>query len=447
MMRDIDNASKRERLSFSFQIHPVNGAARGRAEEGDHIVAEIGPLRRFVSPPQLMACLLAASVAVGYPTSALAVNAKCNYYIAPTGSDSGAGTLASPWKTIVYASARLTAGKTLCARGGIYYGQAGLIWKSSGTALAPVTFKNSPGEKPVFDGQWGDTGTAGDFLIFSNNSHVVVDGITAQHFADKHGNGTIDLHNGLGPVDDITVQNSTLIDNGSHTAQDHHIYIAAGATNITIRNNLFIRASGAAIQAYHSPASRGIRIYNNVMIGGALKCAQSKKNPCSASDTQQWGVIIGDAKSTQIYNNTIYGMQYGIDFNYGTITTGPYSVKNNLIVNSAVAGIRIASAYAPYFKSDYNGFSGNLMDINWKGADMSAAQFAGATSNERHAVRANPMFVHAAGGDFRLKAGSPMIDKAAAMTLFNTDKDGVARPNGSGIDIGAYENSHRIDME
>lgn len=410
-------------------------------------MAGIGHLRRFVSAPQLMAGVLLASLAVGYPAPALAGKAKCDYYIAPTGSDSGAGTRASPWKTIKHGSAKLTAGKTLCARGGIYYGQAGAIWKSSGRASAPVTFKNYPGEKPVFDGQWGDTGTAGDFLVFSNNSHVVVDGITVQHYADKYGNGTIDLHNGLGPVGHITIQNCTFIDNGSHTAQDHHIYLAAGATNVTIRNNLFIRASGSAIQAYHSPAPSGIRIYNNVMIGGALRCVQSKKNPCPANATQQWGMIIGDAKFTQIYNNTIYGMQYGIDFNFGTTTTGPYLVKNNLVVNSTVAGIRVTSAYAPYFKSDYNGFSGNLIDINWNGADLSATQFAGATTNERHAVRANPMFVDAAGGDFRLNAGSPMIDKATAMTLFNTDKDGVARPHGLRVDIGAYERSRRIDMK
>jgi hypothetical protein len=403
------------------------------------VTAETGAGAAVAAPADGPTTLLASSVAVSAPKATATVAATCNYYIAPNGSDSGAGTIASPWKTVKYGSAKLTAGKTLCARGGTYYGQAGLIWKSSGTATAPVTFKNYPGEKPVFDGQWGDTGTAGDFLVFSNNSHVVVDGITAQRYADRYGNGTIDLHNGVGPVDDITIQNSTLIDNGSHTAQDHHIYVAAGATNVTIRNNLFIRASGSAVQSYHTPASSGIKIYNNVMIGGTLKCSQSKSNPCSSTATQHWGVIIGDAKSTQIYNNTIYGMQYGIDFNYGTITTGPYVVKNNLIVNSTVAGIRVTSAYAPYYTSDYNGFYGNRSDINWKGANMSAAQFAVTTVNERRAVRANPMFVNAAAGDFHLNAGSPMIDKGTAMTLFKTDKDGVARPTGLGFDIGAYE--------
>jgi hypothetical protein len=175
------------------------------------------------------------------------------------------------------------------------------------------------------------------------------------------------------------------------------------------------------------------------MIGGTLKCSQSKTNPCSASATAHWGIIIGDAKDTQIYNNTIYGMQYGIDFSYGTISTGPYTVKNNLIVNSTAAAIRVDSAYAPYFTSDHNGFSGNRSDINWKGANMSAAQFAVATANERHSVRANPTFVNAAAGDFHLKAGSPMIDKATPMALFKTDKDKVARPSGAGFDIGAYE--------
>ncbi|WP_307723573.1 choice-of-anchor Q domain-containing protein [Massilia sp. Mn16-1_5] len=59
--------------------------------------------------------------------------------------------------------------------------------------------------------------------------------------------------------------------------------------------------------------------------------------------------------------------------------------------------------------------------------------------------RFNPMFVHAEGGDFRLKTGSPMIDKATATSLFKTDKEGLARPKGSRIDIGAHEQSRRVD--
>lgn len=382
---------------------------------------------------------LATTVAGGLPGTPAAAKAACNYFIAPSGSDQASGTLSSPWKTINHGSSKLTPGQTLCARGGTYYGQAGLIWKSSGTASNPVTFRNYPGERAVFDGQWGDTGTAGEFLVFSNNSHVIVDGVTVQRYADKYGNGAINLNHGQGPVNNITIQHTTFADNGSHGNQDHHIYMAAGATNVTIRNNLFIRGAGSAIQAYHSPASSGIKIYNNVMIGGKLKCSQSKQNSCPASATQHWGLIIGDAKSTQIYNNTIVGMQLGIDFNYGSTTTGPYVVKNNLIVNSTSAAIRVAAAYAANFTSDHNGFYGNRNDINWKGSNMNVAQFAAATSNERNAVRADPKFVNRGSLDFRLNAGSPMIDKASPTALSATDKDGNARKSGAGHDIGAYE--------
>ncbi|MDD5570319.1 MAG: choice-of-anchor Q domain-containing protein [Bacteroidales bacterium] len=362
-----------------------------------------------------------------------------DYYIAPTGSNTtGNGSFNSPWKTIDYASAKLSPGQTLYARGGTYYGQAGYIWHSSGTSAAPITFKNYPGEIPVFDGEWGDTGTDGDFLVFSNNSWIVVDSITAQHYVDQYGNGTIDFNTTLGPVNNIIIQNCTLKDNGSHTAQDHHIYLAGGATNITIRNNLFIRGAGSAVQAYHTPAVSGIKIYNNVMIGGKLNCSQSVSNPCSSGATKTWGIIIGDAKDVEIYNNTIYGMQRGIDFNYGTSAAGSFIIKNNLIINSTEFGLRVTSMYVPYITSDNNGFYGNATDVVWNSSYWTLAQFKANTSNDHNSISANPVFV-TSGSDFHLKSTSPAIDKGVTTTMFSTDFDYNIRPQGSGYDIGAYE--------
>jgi hypothetical protein len=366
------------------------------------------------------------------------VDAVTDYYIAPNGSDAAAGTKASPWKTVNFASAKLSAGGTLYARGGTYYGQAGYIWHSSGTSVAPITFKNYPGETPVFDGQWGDTGTGGDFLVFSNNSWIVVDSITAQHFADQYGNGTIDFNTSLGPVNNIIIQNCTLLDNGSHPAQDHHIYLAGGATNITIRNNTFIRASGSAVQAYHTPAVSGIKIYNNVMIGGKLNCSQSTSNSCSTTATETWGIIIGDASNVDIYNNTIYGMQRGIDFNYGTNAAGSFIIRNNLIVNSTEFGLRVVSLYVPYVSSNYNDFYGNATDVVWNSSYWTLAQFKANTSNDYNSISANAVFV-TAGSDFHLKSTSPAIDKGTATNAPLTDFDGTTRPQGAGYDMGAYE--------
>ena len=235
--------------------------------------------------------------------------------------------------------------------------------------------------------------------------------------------------------------------NGSNTAQDHHIYLATGATNITIRNNLFIRGAGSAVQAFHTPAASGIKVYNNVMIGGLLNCTQSKTYPCPAGSSATWGIIIGDATDVQIYNNTIYGMQRGIDFSYGSggaAATGPYVVKNNLIVNSKEFGLRVASMYATHFSGDFNDFYGNKTDVVWNGStNWTLAQFATNTMNDRHSITANPSFV-SAGSDFKLNSNSPAINKGAVLSLVSTDKDGVSRPNGAGYELGAYTYGNRL---
>jgi hypothetical protein len=150
--------------------------------------------------------------------------------------------------------------------------------------------------------------------------------------------------------------------------------------------------------------------------------------------------MISDSLSLQIYNNTIYGMGIsGIEFNYGTVGTGPFTVKNNLLVNNRSAGIRVTSIYTAAYTGDYNGFYGNGSDYSWKGSNMSLASFASSTGKEAHGLNANPSFVNAAGGDFHLNAGSPMIDKGTPMTLFNWDKDWLSRPVGASFDMGAFE--------
>ena len=55
-----------------------------------------------------------------------------------------------------------------------------------------------------------------------------------------------------------------------------------------------------------------------------------------------------------------------------------------------------------------------------------------------HNLNANPQFVNPATGDYHLAAGSPAID-AGTDAGVTADIDGVARPQGKGYDMGAYE--------
>ncbi|HSD39028.1 MAG TPA: right-handed parallel beta-helix repeat-containing protein [Rhodocyclaceae bacterium] len=86
------------------------------------------------------------------------------YYVSPSGSDTAAGTLAAPWKSITRAQTTAVAGDTVYVRGGTYSIKAGVntcasqtdtvnafLLNKSGTASKPITYAAYSGETPVFD--------------------------------------------------------------------------------------------------------------------------------------------------------------------------------------------------------------------------------------------------------------------------------------------------------
>jgi hypothetical protein len=54
-------------------------------------------------------------------------------------------------------------------------------------------------------------------------------------------------------------------------------------------------------------------------------------------------------------------------------------------------------------------------------------------------IDADPLFVNASAGNVRLRDGSPCIGTATTLGAPETDIEGVTRPQGTGIDMGAYE--------
>jgi len=115
---------------------------------------------KHLQPASWTIALLAISSTLLLPTLARATT----YYVAPTGSDSNAGTEAAPFASMTKSQSVAAAGDTVYFKGGSYLFDKGTTTCSSGTAtISGVVLSKSgsagnlikywaaPGEKPVFD--------------------------------------------------------------------------------------------------------------------------------------------------------------------------------------------------------------------------------------------------------------------------------------------------------
>ena len=101
--------------------------------------------------------VIAAAFVAGHASAA-------TWYVAPSGSDTAAGTLAAPWQSFAHAQAMAQPGDTVYFRGGRYaYTKAttacatrratvsAIVLDRSGTEGQPIRYWAYPGETPVFD--------------------------------------------------------------------------------------------------------------------------------------------------------------------------------------------------------------------------------------------------------------------------------------------------------
>jgi hypothetical protein len=130
------------------------------------------------------------------------------------------------------------------------------------------------------------------------------------------------------------------------------------------------------------------------------------------------GIYLFQYPGNKVYHNTIYGHDVGIGFdNQGPGISGT-DISNNILSQNQwqIAG-NAGSA----------GLDCNLID---------GMSYVFGTNP----IRAAPLFVNPAGGDFRLTNNSPAVD-ACPYRGISLDISRLLRPIGNGYDIGAYEYS------
>ena len=404
------------------------------------------------------------------------------YYVSAgaTGNDSNDGlSPSSPFKTIQKAADLTNPGDTVFIMNGVYknthaYGNVVSITRS-GTSNALITYKAYPGDSP----QLQSNGWNG-ISITNGASYIEINGL---ELIGNNSNITLDyaLSQKDNPYNPQTNGNGIIID-GRNNNHPHHISI--------INNKIHDFGGGgiAAIQSDYLTIDRN-EVYNNAWYSVYANSGISTWQNWQFDNSQGYKMIITNNK---VYNNRQYipwiatgtitdGNGIIIDDSRNTqngSTLGAYSgrtlVENNITFQNGGSGIHSYSSdhvdivnntaylnsqspeinYGQIFansSSDVNilnnilyAISGKQINDNYNNTNVTYNYNLYANSNiipvkGANDIVADPQFVNASIGDFRLQSTSPAIDNGFLWTILTNDFAGNTRSSGAGYDIGAFE--------
>jgi hypothetical protein len=360
------------------------------------------------------------------PAEALAPRTLHNYYVSTKGRDSASGSRKHPWRTIAHAAARVGPDSTVHVAAGHYAGPVVLTrsgepgrrirfvsdtpWRaritaSSKVSLGIVQIAGNYIDFAGFDvsGRGGD-GTVGIVVpgsyvrVIGNLVHDVIvacDGGTNGGGGIVAGGGNPDYRN-----HDIEVIGNLVHDVvGTPTRRCVGVQgIYASVARVSMVNNVSYRNGDNCITSWH--AATQLTIANNT----AVDCPGAGITVSSGES----GATRGNVR-TIVVNNIVYGNGKGIvETTDGVHRVGPNRYINNLVFRSRTdneprAGDSLAHGAI---------VSGTLMvDPKLMGASQ----------------------------HYRLSRRSPAIDAGTNIAAPQTDFDGVHRPQGKRVDIGAFE--------
>jgi len=317
-------------------------------------------------------------------------------------------------------------------------------WANSGTADAPITYRAN-GSNVIISTRNANTA---DNINIENVGYIIIDGFKVQS-SPRAG---IRVVNSVGTV----VENCVCSNN-----TEWGIFTAFAAQVQLLNNTCYgsvnqhgIYVSNSEI-AHDAPVVRGNVCYSNYQNGiqfngdltsggdGIIQDAVIENN--IVHDNGWKGLSLISLQDSVVRNNVVYsngtrGSGAGGIHLVDEPGTNQYSsnnvVVNNTVVESRIAGIRLNSG------STNNTLFNNIVIASTQIVDEDGGNIVDSVSNIQR-TSATGLFTNSSGNDYTLAASSAA--RNAGKSVYNsknapmTDLLGAARPQGSAVDVGAYE--------
>ena len=322
----------------------------------------------------------------GTATLMLTVNATSSgsaFYVSPSGSDSNAGTLSSPWRTIQHAADSVQAGDTVYVLAGTYNESVTIAVSGSSTA-GPVSFISSPFGAAIVDGTGltpSSSNTQGLFNI-EDESYVTIQGFTIQNYTTSNANATpagiwvtgsgsyinilnntvtkittsseaegnafgIAVYGSEAPtaISYITITGNTVYD--CKTGNSETVNVDGNVTNFTITSNTIHDNDNIGIDAIGfegvSPDPAYDYARNGVIGENTVYNISAISNPGEGNQYDADGIYCDGCDNVIIERNNVSTSDLGIEVaseHSGHVSTY-VTVRNNLVFNNNSVGISI----------------------------------------------------------------------------------------------------------
>ncbi len=299
------------------------------------------------------------------------------------------------------------------------------IWYSARVAVRGNEVVNARNNDDRGDQEWISIAGVQDFEVSENElymeapdfrGHSAIDVKESSFRGSVHHNYIHDFPEG-GQIYLDAWEAST---DGSHSLSFVDVYA-----------NLLVDAKGITVGSEQGGTVENVRIFNNVIV-------RSYSSGILLSDTGLGSGGDGPRRNIHIFNNSIYDCR-----NHGTsaIYILSTNIEDIVIQNNAiwfdpdrVVGLITAGTDSPLdaLTVDHNLVFGPMECSN----DFPDCEEISGWPGNNHA---DPLFVDGQGADLHLVTGSRGLDLGATIPGLNDDYDGNARPQGAGVDIGAFE--------